>query len=75
VNTHREAFSPISVPVGEFIPTRNLSPLVNTIITGTFKIIISKQYKLVKQDLKLQKPSTLKLNLLFYKRIYIEFIV
>lgn len=64
-NAHGWAFSLIRVPVGDFIPVRNLSPLENAIFRAKFKFIISNQYKLDKHDLKLQGTSTLEFSLLF----------
>jgi hypothetical protein len=40
-----------------------------------FKLIISNQYKLNKQDLKLQESSTLQSSLLFYNNLCIEVLV
>jgi hypothetical protein len=46
----------------------NLYPLGNTIIRDIFKLIISNQYILNKQDLKIQVTSTLEFSLLLYNR-------
>lgn len=75
VNVHREAFSPIPLPIGKFIHTENLSPLENTIFWVKFKLIISNQYKLNDKDLKLQKTSTSKFSFLFYNRLCLKFLV
>jgi hypothetical protein len=47
-----EAFSLISIRVEEFVPVENSSSL--EIFRDKFKLIISNQYKLNKQDLKLE---------------------
>jgi hypothetical protein len=51
-NANERDFSPIPIPVDDFIPARNSSSLGNTINRGKFKLIISNQYKLNKQDSK-----------------------
>jgi hypothetical protein len=71
-NTHIGVFSDL---VRKFFLVGNPSPSENAILRGKIKLSMSNQYKLNKQNLKLQERSTLEFNLLFYNSLCIEFLV